>query len=495
MDGTTMYDALVIGAGVSGCSIARELSRLDGRFLVLEAEDDVCSGTSKANSAIVHAGFDAKTGTLMAKLNVEGNALFPQLARELGFAFLPIGSLVVCTSHKDMPALEALLERGRANGVPELRIVGREELVRMEPNISDAAVAALWAPTAGICDPFALTAALAESAATNGVGFRFNARVTAVEPATLSGGAPGWKVKAGGATFFSRVVINAAGVYADQIHNMVSADTLTITPRRGEYELLDTTAGGHVRHTVFMLPTKMGKGVLVTPTVHGNLLVGPTADDIDDKRGTQTTPAGLQAVRRKSALTVKDIPFRETITSFSGLRAHQPGHEFIIGPVAGAPGFLDCTGIESPGLTASPAIGRMVAAQANDMLGLPRNQAFEPRRRPIPDLKRISQAEWERLIECDPAYGTIVCRCCRVSEAQIRDACRRVPGARSLDGVKHRTGACMGRCQAGFCTPRIMEILAEEVDGLSMEDVTKCGPGSRMVVGHDKQAEGGECHD
>ncbi len=483
----TVYDALVVGAGVSGCSIARELSRLDGRFLVLEAEDDVCSGTSKANSAIVHAGFDAQTGTLMARLNVEGTSLFPELSRELGFGFRQIGSLVVCTNEADMPALEALLERGRANGVHDLRIVGREELVQMEPNISDAAVAALWAPTAGICDPFELTDALAENAATNGVEFRFDAPVTGVRRRKRDGEPALWEVTTPKGTFLSRVVVNAAGVHADELHNMVSASRISIMPRRGQYELLDTTAGDHVRHTVFMLPTKMGKGVLVTPTIHGNLLVGPTAEDIPDKSGTQTTPDGLAEVRRKSALTVRDIPFRETITSFSGLRAHQPGHEFIIGEVEDAPGFVDCAGIESPGLSASPAIGRMVAGIVNGILGLSPNEGFVPTRRGIPNLRDIDPEDWQKLIQEDPAYGTIVCRCCRVSEAQIRDACRRVPGARSLDGVKHRTGACMGRCQAGFCTPRIMEIISEEVTGIDLAHVTKSGPGSRMVVGPDKQ--------
>ena len=492
----TVYDAVVIGAGMSGCSVARELSRYRGRFLVVEAEDDVCAGTSKANSAIVHAGFDAQTGSLMARLNVEGNKLFGELAHDLQFPFERIGSLVVCTDEGDMPALEALLQRGRDNGVPQLRIVGREELVGMEPNVSDRAVAALWAPTAGICDPFQLTCALAENAATNGVSFLFDAPVTDVSRDGSGDGADGgplWRVTTPRGTLLSRVVVNAAGVHADDIHNMVSDERIEIIPRRGEYELLDTTAGGHVRHTVFMLPTKMGKGVLVTPTVHGNLLVGPTAEDIDDKGDVGTTPEGLAEVVRKSALTVRDIPFRETITSFSGLRAHQPGHEFIIGEVAGAPGFVDCAGIESPGLTASPAIGRMVAGIVEGILGLMRNLDFVPTRRGIPNLMRVSEDEWNDLVREDPAYGTIVCRCCRVSEAQIRDACRRVPGARSLDGVKHRTGACMGRCQAGFCTPRIMEIIAEEVDGLDMMHVTKSGPGSELVVARDKEPlEGGD---
>ncbi len=323
-----IYDVIVIGAGVSGCATARELARHEGRFLVLEAADDVCCGTSKANSAIVHAGFDARPGTLMARLNVEGNALFDDLARDLEFAFMRIGSLVVCTSDDARPGLETLLERGRQNGVEGLRIVEREELLRMEPNISDEAVAALWAPTAGICDPFGLTIALFENARANGVEFAFNAPVISL---SRQGGI--WSVLTPAGTFRARCVVNAAGVDADTIHNMASAEILTIQPRRGEYELLDTTAGTHVTHTVFMLPGPMGKGVLVTPTVHGNLLVGPTADDVDGKRATQTTAAGLATVRERAALTVRDIPFRETITSFSGLRAHRAEHDFLASAV------------------------------------------------------------------------------------------------------------------------------------------------------------------
>ncbi|MBP3884963.1 MAG: NAD(P)/FAD-dependent oxidoreductase [Olsenella sp.] len=484
----TLYDAIVIGAGVSGCATARELSRHEGSYLVLEAEDDVCCGTSKANSAIVHAGFDARTGTLMARLNVEGNKMFPALSEELGFAFAQIGSLVVCTNEEDRPGLEELLERGRANGVDGLRIVERDELVSMEPNVSDDAVAALWAPTAGICDPFGLTIAFAENARANGVEFVFDAPVSEV---AREGDA--WRVSTPKGDFLARAVVNAAGVYADTIHNMVSPDKIEIISRRGEYELLDTTAGTHVRHTVFMLPTKMGKGVLVTPTVHGNLLVGPTADDVEGKRATETTTEGLAAVREKSALTVKDIPFRETITSFSGLRAHQAAHDFIIGEVDGAPGFVDCAAIESPGLTASPAIGKMVAGIVGDVLRRSDPEAFverkdfDPHREGYVNLNVISAKDWNDLIERDPAYGTIVCRCCRVSEGQIREACRR--GARSVDAVKRRLGVTMGRCQGGFCSPRVMEIICEEIEDIDMLGVSKSGPGSEYVVGHVKEAE------
>ena len=480
------YDVAIVGAGVSGCSVARELSRIDARTCVIEAEDDVCCGTSKANSAIVHAGFDALTGSLMARLNVEGAALMPKLCDELGVDFERIGSLVVCTDEGDLGALDALLERGRANGVSDLRIIDREELFRLEPNVAGCAVAALWAPTAGIVNPFQLTCALAESAAINGVDFRLGERVIGLDP--MPDGT--WRVQTSGGGFVARVVVNAAGVRADEVHAMASHTPLEIRPRRGQYYVLDTCAGGHVRHTVFSLPTRLGKGVLVTPTTAGNLLVGPTAEDIDDKGGTDTTAEGLSEVREKAALTVRDVPFREVIRTFSGLRAHRPEHDFLIGEAADAPGFVDCAGIESPGLSASPAIGRHVAAIVANLLGHPsERKGFVPTRRPIPDVARMPADEWTTLIRERPDYGRVVCRCRTVTEGQIVDAIHAPVGARSVDAVKRRVEAGMGRCQGGFCTPRIMEILAREVDGLRMEKVTKDGGGSRLVVGPTKGGE------
>ena len=483
------YDVIVIGAGVSGCAVARELARREARVLVVERADDVCCGTSKANSAIVHAGFDAQPGSLMAKLNVEGNRLMYEWAKELNFGVAPVGSLVVCVSEDTRDGLEALLERGVANGVPDLRIVERDELVRMEPNISDDAVAALWAPTGGIVDCFGLTIALAENAAANGVTFAFNQQVTDVR---RDGDA--WLVVTDAGSYRTRAVVNAAGVYADDIHNMVAEphDALRIVARKGEYYLLDTTAGAHVRHTVFMLPSAMGKGVLVSPTIHGNLIVGPTALDVDDKEATNTTPAGLAEVASKCSLTVRDVPLREVITTFAGLRAHQEAHDFVIGEVAGAPRFYDCAAIESPGLTSAPAIGVMVAGMVSEGLGLADKPAgaFDPIRKGYANLVTMDFDDWDALCAQDPAYGNIICRCCRVSEAQIVDAIRRVPGARSLDAVKRRTGATMGRCQGGFCSPKIMEILEREL-GLDAREVTKRGPGSELVLGHNKDAVAG----
>ena len=475
-----MRDVIIIGGGVSGCASARELSRYQADILVLDKEEDVCCGTSKANSAIVHAGFDAPAGSRMAALNVAGSRRMPTLAKELDFAYQQCGSLVVCLSEEDRPALQKLYENGLTNGVEGLRIVERDELLAMEPNIADEAVAALWAPTGGIVCPFGLTYAFAENAATNGVQFQFDTEVERIE--AIPGG---WRLQTNRGPLEARCIVNAAGVHADELHNQVSDDTMTIVPRRGDYFLLDHAAADHVHHTIFQLPGKYGKGVLVSPTVHGNLLIGPTANDIDDKEDTATTAAELDEVRAKAGLAVKDLPLRQTITSFAGLRAHELRHEFFLQEAA--PGFVDCAGIESPGLSASPAIGQAVAELVQSILHLPENPDFNPRRKGILDPKTLSFAERTALVQKNPAYGQIICRCETVTEGEIVDAIHRVPGARSLDGVKRRTRAGMGRCQAGFCSPRVLEILAREL-GVPQEEITKCGGDSRLIVGTNKDS-------
>lgn len=481
-----MYDIVIIGAGVSGCAIAREAARYQARILVVEKEEDVCCGTSKANSAIVHAGFDAAHGSLMARLNVEGSRRMEALAEELDFAYRRVGSLVLCMSDEDRPALQKLYENGLANGVEGLRIVEAAELRALEPNVSDAAVAALYAPTGAIVCPFGLTIALAENAAANGVEFRFDTEVT-----TLAPEAGGWavRVRAGGKeeTIRTRAVVNAAGVYADVLHNQVSAQKLHITPRRGDYCLLDKTTGGFARHTVFQLPGRYGKGVLVSPTVHGNTIVGPTAIDTDDREGTNTTAAGLSELTAKAAAMMKDLPIRQVITSFAGLRAHEDGHEFIIGEAADAPGFFDCAGIESPGLSSAPAIGTLVAGLLRAKLSLAEKPDFIARRKGVLDPRTLSREEYAALILREPAYGSVVCRCETVTEGEILDAIRRPLGAKSLDGVKRRTRAGMGRCQAGFCSPRVMELLAREL-GVDQSAVTKAGGASRLIVGRTKDS-------
>ena len=476
-----MLDVIIIGAGVSGCAAARELSRYQADILVLDKEEDVCCGTTKANSAIVHAGFDAEHGSLMAKLNVEGSEMMPALSKELDFSYEQCGSLVVCLSEDDRPRLEALYENGVKNGVRDLRIIERDELVGMEPNISDNAVAALWAPTGAIVCPFGLTYALAENAAKNGVKFQFDTEVTGLEKLEN-----GWRVLTNQGTFETKVVVNAAGVHADELHNIAdSAHPMTIIPRRGDYFLLDHAAAEHVHHTIFQLPGKYGKGVLVSPTAHGNLLIGPTAIDIENKEGTNTTADGLNDVREKSGLAVKNLPLRQTITSFAGLRAHDPRHDFTI--QESAPGFVDCAGIESPGLSSGPAIGKMVAGIVNGILKAEEKADFDPTRKGILNPQKLSFEERAELIQQNPAYGQIICRCESVTEGEIVDAIHRVPGARSLDGVKRRVRAGMGRCQAGFCSPRTMEILAREL-GVDQSEITKSGGASKIIVGVNKDA-------
>ncbi|MFI3169854.1 MAG: NAD(P)/FAD-dependent oxidoreductase [Faecalibacterium sp.] len=474
------FDIIVIGAGAIGCAVARELSRYQANICVIEKYEDVCAQTSKANSGIVHAGFDAATGTLMAKMNVVGNALMEPLSKELDFAFVRNGSLVVCLSPDDMPALNALYKKGIANGVPNLTLLDKAALQALETNITPNAYAALYAPTGGIVCPFGLTIALAENAAANGTQFRFNTEVNNLVP--LPSAQPTWRVITNQGEFTTKYIVNAAGVYADIFHNMVSAHKIHITPRRGDYCLLDKSAGKHVSHTIFQLPKQFGKGVLVTPTVHGNLLVGPTAIDIDDREGTNTTAQGLNALLTKASGTVKELPLHQTITSFSGLRAHEDGHEFILGEVADAPGFINCAGIESPGLTSAPAIGVFTANLLQEKLNLTAKENFIATRKGILDPKTLPKAERIAFIKENPTYGNIVCRCEEVTEGEILDAIHRPLGATSFDGIKRRTRAQMGRCQGGFCSPRIMELLSRELD-IPMEQVTKCGGRSNYIVG------------
>ena len=477
-----MYDVVIIGAGVTGCAIARFLSAYRGSFCVLERSEDVCTGTSKANSAIIHAGFDAAHGSLMAKYNLIGNKMYPGLAKELDFPYKNNGSLVLALHEEDIHKLEDLMENGKKNGVEGLEIVGRERLKELEPAVGHVPVAALYAPTAGIICPFGATIAFAENACTNGVEFKFDTEVKGIAPAEDENGERCWVVQTAHGVIRTRAVVNAAGVYSDVLHNMVSAEKIHITPRRGDYLLLDRKTGGYVKHTVFQVPGKFGKGVLVSPTVHGNTIIGPTAEDIDDKEGVETTAEGFDDLMEKAGFAFDDLPLREVITSFAGLRAHESRHDFILGEVKDAPGFFDCAGIESPGLTAAPAIGKEIAGQLADKLRLEVNPDFVGTRKGFPDVKSLPPDEIAELVKKNPEYGRIVCRCEQVSEGAIIDAIRRPLGARSLDGVKRRVRAGMGRCQGGFCSPRIMDILAREW-GVDPADITKAGGHSSVIVG------------
>lgn len=475
-----MYDVVIIGAGVSGSAIARELSRYQVNACVVEKAEDVCCGTSKANSAIVHAGFDAENGSLMADLNVKGNVMMEDLSKELDFSFRKNGSLVICLHEEDRPNLEALYERGVKNGVKELKILEHDEVLALEPNVTDDVVAALYAPTGGIVCPFELNIAMAENAATNGVEFRFN---TEVRDIVKKDG--GFELVTNNGAISTKCVVNAAGVYADVFHNMMSSKKIHITPRRGDYCLLDKVTGDFVDKTIFQLPGKYGKGVLVSPTIHGNTIVGPTAIDIENKEGTNTTQEGIDELISKAGSTVKGLPIRQVITSFAGLRAHEDNHEFVIGEVDEAPGFFDAAGIESPGLTSSPAIGVLVAGMLKDKLNLQEDQTFNGTRKGVTHLNSCTKEERDALIKENPAYGSIVCRCEMITEGEILDAIHRPLGATTLDGIKRRTRAGMGRCQAGFCSPRQIEILAREL-GVDQSEIRKSGRDSKFIVGTPK---------
>ena len=476
-----MYDVMIIGAGVIGSAIARELSRFELKTCVLEKEEDVCEGTSKANSGIVHSGFDAKPGSLKAKLNVEGSKMMEQLSKELDFPYRKNGSIVLCFHEEDMEKLEALCEQGKKNGVDGIRIVTGEEMKRLEPNISDEVVAFLYAPTGGIVCPFNLTIALAENANVNGVEFKFNCEVEQIKKVET-----GYKLKTSQGEFESKVVINAAGVYGDIFNNMVSERTLSIKPRKGEYCLLDKKVGNFVDKTIFQLPTKLGKGVLITPTVHGNLLIGPNANDIEDKENVETTREGLEEIINKAKLSADKVPANQVITSFAGLRAHEEGDDFVIGEASGAKGFFNAVGIESPGLSSAPAIGVMMAELVEEYLLPPKKANFVNTRKGMVDIAHASKDKIAELIKQRPEYGTVVCRCEMVTEGEIMDAIHRPLGARTMDGIKRRTRAGMGRCQAGFCTPKTMEILARECN-LSPFDITKSRKDANLLVGYDKE--------
>lgn len=464
-----MKDVIIIGAGVSGCAVARELSRYELDICVLEKESDVCEGTSKANSGIVHGGFDAKPGTLKAKLNVLGNQMMDEMAEKLDFPFRRNGAMVVCQSKEEMAVLEELMERGKKNGVEGMEMLSRSQALLLEPNLADTVYAAIHIPSSGIVCPFEMNLAYAENAVQNGVQFHLETEVKQIEKMEN-----GFHVLTDKGMFETRFLINAAGVYADIFHNMVSREKIHITPRRGEYCLLDKNAGNLVERTIFQIPTPKGKGVLVTPTVHGNLLIGPTAADITDKEGTETTSDGLEEVMKKCTKSVKNIPKWQIITSFAGLRAHEDDGDFIIQEVKDAKGFIDVAGIESPGLSSVPAIGVYVRDIMAGLTELCEKKEFCEHRKRITRISELSREEQNGLIQENPAYGQIVCRCEGVTMGEILDAIHRPLGATTLDGIKRRTRAGMGRCQAGFCTPKNMELLAEELH-LELKDIRKTG--------------------
>ena len=475
-----VYDVIIVGGGVVGCGTARELMRRKARVLLLEKTNDICNGQSKANTAIIHGGYDAKPGTLKARFNVLGNAMFDRLHDELDVPVQWNTSLVVSFSADGHAALEKLLEQGVKNGVRgELRIIDEAELRRREPNVGSEAKEALLVGAGGIVCPYELTVAYAENAAKNGAEFIRNAQVTGIKK--LDNGH--WQVTSAAGTFETRAVVNAAGTYADVLNNMVSARKVHIRPRRGEYYILDKKYKNAFHAAMFQLPTSMGKGILIAPTVDGTGLVGPTAADIDDKEDKRTTAAGLEKALRGASRTWEHIPARGFITTFAGLRATGDTGDFILGEAEDAPLFFNCCAIESPGLSSAPAIAKWMSEEIAGKLDLKENPDFNPIRKAIPKFREMNAAEREAAIKANPDFGKVVCRCETVTEAEIREAIRRPVGALDIDGVKRRTRAGMGRCQAGFCTPRTVEILAEEL-GISPLEVTKFGGDSKLLQGY-----------
>lgn len=476
-----MFDVIIIGGGVVGCAIAREMAKQERKIALLERASDVCEGSSKANSGIIHAGYDALPGTLKASLNVQGNRMMEALAKELDIPFKQNGSFVLSFDEEGRDGLKKLYDRGIANGVKNMQILSGDEVRKLEPNVSSEVKAALYAPTAGIICPFGMTYAFAENAAVNGVEFYLNTEVTDIKKTK-----DGFLLLTSKEKYEAKYVINAAGVYADKIHNMVSENKLNIVPRRGQYCLMDKEVGSLTKATLFQLPTKLGKGVLVTPTVHGNLLVGPNAEDLEDKEGINTTAAGLEDILMRGERSIARLPKNKVITSFAGLRANEGSGDFIIKEVKDAKGFIDVAGIASPGLTASPAIGVYVAELMQKIAPTTLKQNFIATRKGIPNVATATMEERRKLIEKNPAYANVICRCELVTEGEIIDAIRRPVGATTLDGIKRRTRAGMGRCQSGFCSPKVVELLAKEL-GVQVSEITKMGGNSTFITGDNKE--------
>lgn len=473
------FDVVIIGCGVVGADCAYELAKYDLRLCVLEASNDVANGTTKANSAIVHAGYDPLPGTKMARLNVRGTARMGALCRKLDVPYRNNGSLVLSLREEDDAVLHTLYEQGLSNGVPGLALLDREQTLALEPQLSPAVRGALFAPSAGIVNPWELCLALAETAVRNGAELRLSAPVTAIERT-----AGGFCLSTPQGPVNTRFVVNCAGVYSDRIAAMVGDRSFTVLPTKGEYFLLDKSEGTRVERVIFQCPSELGKGVLVTPTVHGNLLVGPDATHCDPA-DTANTAAGMDFVRASALRAVPGISFRDNIRNFAGVRANTDRDDFIIEESAAAPGFIHAAGIKSPGLSAAPAIGPEVAGLLRQA-GLVLNEKAEY----IDSRKRVrfqalSDEEKNALIAQDPRYGRVICRCETVTEGEIV-ACLHTPiPPVSVNGVKRRVGAGMGRCQGGFCGPRVQEIIAREL-GLDPTRVPMDWEGTWVLCGETK---------
>lgn len=476
-----IYDISIIGAGVTGSLIARQLSKYNLKVCLLEKESDVAMGTSKANSAIVHAGYDAKPGSLKAKLNVRGNEMMGDIAKELYVPFKRIGSFVIAFDEDDMEQIKTLYDYGIKNNVPDMKILTKEEVREMEPNMSDEVIGALHAPTAGIVCPYELTLAAAENAVDNGVELILDCAIKDINKVDDN-----FELDTTRGKIVSKYVINAAGLFSDDISAMAGDDSFKINPRKGEYLLLDKRQGNVVNKVIFQPPTVMGKGILVTPTVDGNLLLGPTAENIFDKDDISTTSIGLDTVIKGAVKSIPSVNTRDVITSFAGLRASSSVGDFVIEKSQKVDGLINVAGIESPGLSAAPAISEYVMEILKSMdIELKEKDDYISTRKPVYRFREMDESERDELIKKNPLYGNIICRCETITEGEIVDCIHRSIGASNLDAVKRRTRAGMGRCQGGFCTPRVVDIIARELN-IPKEQVTKMGGKSKVLVGKTK---------
>ncbi len=474
-----MFDVAIIGCGVIGAATAYTLARYQLKVLVLEAENDVADGTTKANSAIIHAGYDPEPGTRMARLDVLGNRLAGEICERLDVPFKRNGSLVLAFSEEEIPHLKKLYSNGVANGVPGIRLLDADQVRELEPNLSDRVVAALYAPSAGVISPWEYALAMAQVAVRNGVRLERSSRVTAIRK--LEG--EGYELHTGTGDYQARRVINAAGLHSEEIHNMVAPPSFHIQPTRGQYYLLDKSEGSRVNCVIFQCPTKLGKGILVSPTVHGNLIVGPDAELVDGD-DTSTTAAALEQVAELGRKSVPSVDLRASIRNFAGVRANSDRGDFVIEEAA--PGFIDLAGIKSPGLSSAPAIAlEAVELLKGTGLELREDPDFVDGRR-RPRFKELSEAEKRALIAKDPAYGRVICRCETVTEGEILEAVRAPIPPVSVDGVKRRCSAGMGRCQGGFCGPRVLEILSRELHRDPTE-ILKDKAGTVILTGQTKQ--------
>ncbi len=469
------FDVAIIGAGVVGGMIARELAKYRIKTVIMEKEADVAMGATRANSAIVHAGFDAKEGSLKAKLNVEGSKMMAKVAEELGVKYNNNGAYVVAFTEEENEAVKELLVRGNKNGVEGLEIIDGDELRRREPSINEKALSALYAPTSAIICPYELAVAAIGNAMDNGVELMTQAPVEKLERK-----GSGWIING---EVEADIVINAAGVYSGEIAKLAGDDSIKITPRRGEYLLCDRECGKFVSATIFRTPSSMGKGILISPTVDSNLILGPTAENIEDKDDRRTTREGLAKVAKEATFETVNLPIRKVITSFTGLRAVGNTGDFIINQ--SVEHFINAAGIESPGLSSAPAIAKYIVEIVKEIRPLEINKEFNPIRPASHAFHEMTIEEKNAVIAKDSRYGQIVCRCEKITEGEIVAAIHQNPKATTVDAVKRRTRATMGRCQGGFCMPIIASIISRELN-IDITDVTKSGKGSEIVVSKTK---------